>query len=280
MTLLYKMGGALPVLLGIKSVMSTRGIRVLGVAAGVAVAGLCAVAWSQSSQTYLYGDGPLEASEFHFTRLAYQSGDGRGFGRRGRWLTDWPEAEENLLGGVHRLTRIEAGKQGRAVAVMDDELFDYPWLYAVEVGYWYLNDQEAARLRDYLERGGFLMVDDFHGTQEWAGFVESMQRVFPDRAIVEVPENDPVMHVLYDLDERVQIPGLGALMSGRTYERDGNVPHWRGIYDDQGRLMVMIDFNMDLGDAWEHANTPWYPEEFTAKAYRYGINYIIYSMTH
>lgn len=281
MTLLYKLCGAFVAMLGIKENMSTRrGIRVLGVLAGVAAAGLCAVSWSQQAQTYLYGSAAIQPSEFHFTRLAYQSRAGGGLGRRGRWVTDWPEAEDHLMGGVSRLTRIDAAKQGVAVSLTDEELFDYPWLYAVEVGYWYLDEADAARLRDYLQRGGFLLVDDFHGSREWASFVDSMQRVFPDRPIVEIPQSDPVMHVLYDLNERVQIPGLGAVMSGVTYERDGTVPHWRGIYDDQGRLMVVIDFNMDLGDAWEHADTPYYPEKYTALAYRFAINYILYSMTH
>ena len=137
--------------------------------------------------------------------------------------------------------------------VTDDTIFDYPWLYAVEVGRWYLDDVQAARLREYLLRGGFLMTDDFHGSREWASFVESMQRVFPDRPIVEIADTDEVLHVLYDVDERIQIPGIAALRYGVTYERDGVTPHWRGIYDDAGRLMVAINFNMDLGDAWEHA---------------------------
>jgi hypothetical protein len=88
------------------------------------------------------------------------------------------------------------------------------------------------------------------------------------------------MHVLYDLDDRLQIPGIRALWQGQTYERDGITPHWRGIYDDQGRLMVAINHNMDIGDAWEHADTPGYPEPMTALAYRFGINYVIYAMTH
>lgn len=257
-----------------------RGIRVLGMLAGVAAVGLCAASWSQQAQELLYGSGAKPPAEFHFVRLAYEDLSGAGRRRRGSWLVDWPEAEQHLLAGVHRLTRIDAAEQGRAVSLMDEELFDYPWLYAVEVGYWYLDETKASRLRDYLLRGGFLMVDDFHGSREWAAFMDSMRRVFPDRPVVDVPVTDPVMHVLYDLDERVQVPGLGAVMSGMTYERDGNVPHWRGIYDDHGRLMVMIDFNMDLGDAWEHADTPWYPEQYTALAYRFAINYILYSMTH
>jgi hypothetical protein len=150
----------------------------------------------------------------------------------------------------------------------------------VEVGGWYLDEQEAERLREYLLRGGFLMVDDFHGTYEWAGFLESMKRVFPDRPIVELQTEDELLHVLYDLDQRIQVPGIQFLRSGRTYERDGYTPHWRAILDDDGRVMVAINFNMDLGDAWEHADTPEYPEKMTALAYRFGINYIIYAMTH
>jgi len=217
-------------------------------------------------------------SEFQFVRLAYSSG--MNFGRRQRWLTDWPEAEEHLLGGVHRLTRVRAGTEGQQVAIMDDNLFDHPWLYAVEVGSWVLDDTEAARLRDYLLRGGFLVVDDFHGTREWAGFVASMQRVFPDRPIVDISMNDPVFHVVYDLEDRVQIPGIIVLSTGVTYERDGYTPQWRGIYDDQDRLMVVINFNMDLGDGWEHADTPEYSLRYTTRAYQYAINYIVYAMTH
>ncbi|MBC7983303.1 MAG: DUF4159 domain-containing protein [Candidatus Obscuribacterales bacterium] len=219
------------------------------------------------------------APEFRFVRLAYNSFMS-GFGRRELYLTDWPEAEEHLLRGVDRLTRINTATQGAQLSIMDDKLFDYPWLYAVEVGGWSLSEPEAARLRDYLLRGGFLMVDDFHGSSEWNGFMESMRRVFPDRSIVEIPTSDSVFHIVYDLDERVQIPGIGANSRGVTYERDGYVPHWRGIYDDDGHLMVVINFNMDLGDAWEHADEPQYPLHYTIRAYQHTINYILYAMTH
>ena len=164
-----------------------------------------------------------------------------------------------------------------SVALAD---FDFPWIYAVEVGYWHLNELEAARMRDYLLRGGFLMVDDFHGPPEWNSFLASMLRVFPDRPIVEIPEDDEAFHVLYDLDQRIQIPSRMYTYTGLTYEKRGFTPHWRGIYDDDGRLMVAINFNMDIGDAWEHADWPDYPENMTALAYRFGINYVIYAMTH
>lgn len=222
--------------------------------------------------------------EFQFVRLAYSSNNygrgGGGWGRRQRWQTDWPDAEYHFSRGVDRLTRVAVADQGRILTPLDEEIYDFPWIYAVEVGYWYLDDQEASRIRDYLLRGGFLMVDDFHGTWEWAAFVASMERVFPDRPIIDIPESDEAFHVIYDLDQRIQIPSRQFIYSGVTWEQDGYTPQWRGIYDDEGRLMVAINFNMDIGDAWEHADWPDYPENMTALAYRFGINYLIYAMTH
>lgn len=218
--------------------------------------------------------------EFQFVRLAY-SANRYAQGRRGEpWQTDWPDAEHHFLKGVNRLTTVDADSQGMVLTPLDREIFDHPWMYAVEVGYWTLNTQEASQLRDYLLRGGFLMVDDFHGSWEWASFKSSMDKIFPNRPIVDIPEGDAAFHVLYDLDQRIQIPSRMIVYSGVTWERDGYTPHWRGIYDDDGRLMVAINFNMDIGDAWEHADWPDYPENMTALAYRFGINYLIYAMTH
>jgi hypothetical protein len=224
-------------------------------------------------------EGPPTA-EFHFARLVYTNAAGSRRGNWGNaWATDYADAEFHLMGGIERLTRVDGqdvdwyGNGGRLIELDGDGVFDYPWLYAVEVGQWYLNDAETALLREYLDRGGFLMVDDFWGEREWRIFVESMRRVFPDKPIVELPEDHELLHVLYDLDERTQIPGRGGV-------RPGTVPHWRGILDDDGRLMVAINFNMDMGDAWEHADDPWYPEPMTTLAYRFAVNYLIYAMTH
>ncbi len=256
--------------------LASRGARLV---AALALLG-AALSADSSSQPEMASPAPGNA-EFQFVRLAYtSSGLQFGFGGSERWLTDWPDAERYLLSGVRRLTRIDTAQDGTYLKIMDDRLFDYPWLYAVEVGGWSLSEMEAARLRDYLLRGGFLMVDDFHGSLEWAGFVEVMRRVFPDRTIVDVPTDDPIFHVAYDLNERTQIPGIQFVYSGVPYERDGFEPHWRGIYDDEGRLMVMINFNMDLGDAWEHADVPEYALQYTTRAYQYAINYILYAMTH
>jgi hypothetical protein len=242
---------------------------------------ITALSAAMSSDTSMFTAKPVVTpfSEFQFARLAYTDMNG-GFGGRQLWLTDYPEAEQHLMEGVRRLSRIDADPEGRQIAIMDQALFDQPWVYAVEVGGWVLSEEEAARLREYLLRGGFLMVDDFHGSREWEGFVAGMRRVFPDRPIVDIAASSSIFHVAYDLDDHVQIPGMAALSRGVTYERDGVTPHWRGIYDDAGRLMVVINFNMDLGDAWELADMPQYPVHYTVSAYQYTINYILYSMTH
>src|SRR4029077_9603689 len=139
-------------------------------------------------------------------------------------------------------------------------------------------DAQAKKLREYLLRGGFLMVDDFHGTREWTAFTASMQRVFPDRPIVDIENADQIFHVLYDLDDRYQVPGAQFLRSGQLYEYDGYDAHWRAIYDGKGRIMVAICHDMDLGDSWEWADDPQYPEKFSALGIRIALNYVIYSM--
>jgi len=218
-----------------------------------------------------------EGGEFTFARLRYRSPGGW---RGGRWGTDSNKAERTFLTGVRRLTGIHARSVEEIVDIDSDKIFDWPWLYAVEVGYWELSEPQAARLREYLDRGGFLMVDDFHGSREWAAFEYGLRQVFPDRPIVDIANEDEIFHVLYDLDDRFQVPGLQYVYSGRTYERDGVTPRWRAVYDDEGRIVVAICHNMDLGDAWEWADEPSYPEPNTALAYRIGINYIVYAMTH
>ena len=231
----------------------------------------------------------VDGAEFSFARLVY-SGGGYGFsnwGSRARWTTDMPEAEHFFMEGLMRLTRLDGrrvnlynGEGSQIINLRDETVYDYPFLYAVEVGYWTLETDEIAILREYLLRGGFLIVDDFHGSAEWSGFVATMQRIFPSRPIIDIPEDDEVFHVLYDLDSKVQIPGLASLYNGQTWEKDGYEAHWRGVYDDEGRLIVAINHNMDLGDAWEHADTPGYPEPMTALSYRFAVNYVIYAMTH
>jgi len=268
--------------------VSTRLSRCrVAVLSAASVVGLWLVA-AQSQPSREGDDGP-PAAEFHFARMIYEDQGGYGgFGRRGRggrgwWRQDWPAAETHFRQGIVRLTRVDAG-EGVTVDLLSDRLFDYPWLYATQTGYWSLSDPEIAKLREYLLRGGFLVTDDFWEDGEWRVFSETMARLFPEFPIVEITGgHDEVLHVLYDVDQLTQIPGLRHL--GGFDPRIGRIrglpePHWRGIYDAKGRLMVAINFNQDIGDAWEHADWPEYPEPMTALAYRFGINYVVYAMTH
>ena len=156
-------------------------------------------------------------------------------------------------------------------------------MYAVQVQTWTFTDAQAKRMREYLLKGGFLMVDDFHGTEDWENFMTGMRQIFPDAAkypVEDLTDKDEIFHVLYDMDDRFQVPGEQYIRTGRTYEKDGYVAKWRGIRDEKGRLVVAICANMHLGDAWEWADDPEYPEQFASMAFRVGLNYVMYSMTH
>lgn len=220
-----------------------------------------------------------EKTEFTRARLMYRSIP-YGWRRYNSWTIDYPRSDRHLLAGIRRLTRIHTRSVEQPVDLADDDIYNWPFLYAVEVGHWDLTDEDCKKLRDYLLRGGFLMVDDFHGTQEWEVFVASMSRVFPDRSVVDLDNKDAIFHVLYDLDDRFQVPGAQWFYTHRTYEKDGYEARWRGIYDDKGRIMVAICHNMDLGDAWEWSDDPAYPEKWASLAYRIAVNYTIYAMTH
>lgn len=250
---------------------------------GLGAAALLFAGAALSQRGYGYRDfsSDLLDAEFHFIRLEYVT-FGWARGRRPWWMQDWPEAEEHFAEGVRRLTNIDVGTN-RHVPLTDDRIFEYPWVYATQVGYWDLSDEEVARLREYLLRGGFLFVDDFHGPEDWSVFQESMARTLPEFPIVDLPETDPLLHTLYDLDQRTQIPGLRHLRRGAGGSTVAEMPYpaiWRGIYGEEERLLVAVNFNMDIGDAWEHADWVEYPEPMTALAYRFGINYIVYAMTH
>jgi len=196
------------------------------------------------------------------------------------WTMDYPRSDRHFSEAVRRLTRIQARSVEQPVDLDNHDVFDWPWLYGVEVGHWNLTDEQARTLREYLLRGGFFMCDDFHGTVEWQNFMASMEKVFPDRPVVDIDNKDPIFHVIYDLDDRFQVPGAQYLYTGRVYEYDGYAAKWRGIYDDRGRLMVAICHNMDLGDAWEWSDDPRYPEKWASLAYRIAVNYFMYDLTH
>jgi len=267
-----------------------------GLACGVLVCTLSAQRPYREYPAWEYVDFPKPAdwrqpAEWVFARLMYPTYR-YPFDRQFRRFTDWtqgytnwtidyPRSDRHLSAAVRRLTRIDARSVEQPVNLDDgDDVYNWPWLYGVEVGHWELTDSQVARFRDFLLRGGFFMCDDFHGTDEWAVFVNSMKKVFPDRPIVNLEDDNPIFHTVFDLTDRYQVPGLQFLYTGRIAEKDGVGARWRGIYDDKGRLMVAICHNMDLGDSWEHADNPEYPEQYSALGIRIGVNYVVYGMTH
>jgi hypothetical protein len=231
-----------------------------------------------------------EKAEFAFARLMFPGGWNDGY--RGRfdgdwrlgmtlWTQDYPRADRHFSEAVRRLTRVNTRAAEQPINLDEEEEFDWPWLYAVQVGEWGLTPKQGKELREYLLRGGFFAADDFHGVVERQVFEDSMKLVFPDRPIVDIPDDDAIFHAVYDVDDRFQIPGHDHLRQGcKNCENGGRGAHWRGIYDDKGRVMIAISYNSDMGDAWEWADDPYYPEKASSLAIRIGINYIIYAMSH
>ncbi len=223
-----------------------------------------------------------QKAEFQWARLRYNNVRATGmWAMRGAWTVDYPKADRQFLQGVRRLTRLNSKSVETIVDLQSDKIFDYPFVYAVEVGHWELSDAEAKKLREFIDRGGFLMTDDFHGTYEWEIFTTSLNKGFGDRAITDIENDDPIFHVVFDLDQRVQVPGIvNYPFTTQTHEYDGFEPKWRAVRDDRGRIVIGICHNQDNGDAWEWADHPRYPEKYASQAYRMGIDYIVYAMTH
>ena len=204
-----------------------------------------------------------------------------------RWKTDYPDSDLNFSFRLQQLTSLKTDPDGRILELTDPEIFRYPFLYMIEPGDLAFHPEEIVALRRYLLNGGFLMVDDFWGEQEWANFYHEIKRVFPDREPEELPLDHPIFHCVYDLKEKPQVPSIGIAEWGRsqgiTWERpDAREVHYKGIVDDRGRMMVVICHNTDLGDGWEReGENHEYFEKFSVPwSYPMGINIITYAMTH
>jgi hypothetical protein len=218
---------------------------------------------------------------FPQTRRGWALGAGPGDWRRGgtAWTVDYPEGDRTFAQLLERLTTIDARMVEQPVNLEDGaDAFYWPFMISGLVGAWDLTDQQAAKLREYLLRGGFLLCDSFYGTVEWEGFVTGIRRVFPDRPIVELPDGHPIFHAVYDLTERPQIPTWQHLPRG--YRNDGDRAHWRAILDDDERVMVMIAFNNDIADGWQRADAYEYPQEAANLAIALGVNFAVYALSH
>jgi len=248
---------------------------------------------SDSTGTPDWTNAPgFEKDVFTFARIHY-SRESYGYGWGG-WRTDCPDSDLNLSFRLQQMTSLLVDPDGRVIRLTDEELFHYPWIYIVEAGALTLQEEEAATLRRYLLNGGFLVVDDFWGDAEWENFYREIKRVFPERELEELPMTHPIFRSVFDLKlekNQLQVPNIrdgemSQYNGGVTWERNhaGNVRdvHFKAIFDDKRRMMVMICHNTDNGDGWEReGESQYYFREFSEKkAYPLGINIVFYAMTH
>jgi hypothetical protein len=230
---------------------------------------------------------------FTFVRIRYSSygrggyGGYGGYGGGGRWATDYPDSDLNFSFRLQQLTALEVDPNGTILELTDPELLNYPWIYVIEPGSMYLEDAEVAGLRKYLLNGGFMMVDDFWGEAEWQNFYENIKRVFPEREPIELPLEHEIFHCVYDLKKKPQVPSIhsdweSGVSTDRPWDPTAREVHYRGLFDDKGRMMAIICHNTDLGDGWEREGVSIdYFHNFSEKwSYPMGINIVTYAMTH
>ena len=211
--------------------------------------------------------------------VEYVHASGLGLPSGTAWAVDYPRGDRTFARLLERLTMIDVRAVEQPVNLDDDiDAYYWPFLISGLVGAWDLTDLQARKLREYLLRGGFLLCDSFYGTNEWLGFVQTMNRVFPDRPILELADDHPIFHAVYDMTDRPQVPTWQHLPHG--YRNDGAKPHWRAILDDDERVMVMITFNNDIADGWQRADEFQYPAEAANAAIRLGVNFAVYALSH
>jgi hypothetical protein len=221
-------------------------------------------------------EAPRDESKFTFARIFFESPMTRFFfgavgeGNGPPWSHDWPRSEEHFMKIVSEVTKLDVNPSGHIISFQNDDCFKYPIAYLCEVGYINLSEQEAHRMAEYLLRGGFLIVDDFRGERELSNFKYQMKRVFPDRSLEPLPRTHPIWTCFYDISDLKIEPPYSRFL----------VPQYFGMSDDTGRLMMVVDYNNDISEYWEWSNDPLMPIEESNEAYKYGVNYVMYALTH
>ena len=220
-----------------------------------------------------YGTNPGYGGKFVFTRIRYGSAMSAGFRRGGAWWAhDYPRADHHLSRLLKELTSIEAEVDGTNVYVLDDpDLFKYPVAYISEPGFWTMSDSEAANLRAYVLKGGFLIFDDFENEQ-WINLEAQLRRVFPEYRPILIDIEHPIFHSFFSL-EAIYFP----------HPLVNVTPSYYGLFehnDPTQRMLAIINYNNDIAEYWEWSDTGWLPIDFTNEAYKLGVNYIIYALTH
>jgi hypothetical protein len=227
-------------------------------------------------------DDPPDADHkggFTIGRLRYRSPMDFRSGGYARWGIDANKGDRLFASILRRLTRVDVSPIEMIADVDADDMFNTPFLLAISVGDWRLSQPQADRLGEYLRRGGFLMVDDFHNDREWGIFMQGIRQMGFGDSVQELEDSSQPFHTVFDLKERIRVSGAN-VVHGSGIERGGVVPHWRAITDEHGRMVVAITFNQDIGDGWEFADIPDYPEAMSNQAMRLGTNYAVYAMTH
>ena len=256
-------------------------LAILSAAAALAIAGLClapalaqrqALGRMQLRNDMESGRRPPENTEFVFARVRYGTG-GRGFYRGDGWAHDYPDAEEHILQVASEATGINLHKMSYVIVDLEsEEIFKYPFLYFSEVGEMGLSEEEVENFREYLNRGGFAMIDDFDSQYHLEHFLREMKRLFPDRDFPELTIEHPIFHTFYEIPTLAIDPPYNS--------RDGGRPTFYGYYDDRGKLLMIINHNNDVGDFWEWIDQPRYPLQPSTEALRFGVNYFVFALTH
>ena len=252
-------------------------------------AGLSAQRWRPSNDRAgvpeWANDARFKTDVFTFVRIKYSS-IGNYWGMA-KWSIDYPDSDLNFSFRLQEMTSLKVDPDGIILELTDEELNNHPFVYLIEPGHLRFSDAEVRALREYLLGGGFMMVDDFWGENEWYNFYREIKRVFPDREPQELPLSHPIFNCVFPLDEKPQIPNVGLGMESRyhgvTWERwDAQEVHYKGLFDDKNRLMAIICHNTDLGDGWEWEgyNEYFFREFSEKKAYPLGINIVVYALTH
>ena len=209
---------------------------------------------------------------FRFVRIRFETPSyGRGWGGA-PWSHDYPTAEENFYVALERTTTIHPQKPYLVLDLKDDRIFEHPVLYLCEPGYWQMDEEDVMQLRQYLQRGGFILFDDFRGDYEWINLYEQMQRVFPGNEPVELSPEHPIWSIYYDIDP-VAAPSL---VSG--YQGSITADSYLGYFDEEGRLMALANRNQDIGDGWEYPNRDF--ANASTVSFQMGINFLMYAFTH
>ena len=277
----------MPWLRGLPSLLRMKPVLVLFMA-GVILAGSAAAQRNRFQRSL--PTNPKYDGAFQFCRIVFRQnpyGDGNG------WSVDYPRADINFPYRLSELTTTTVSKDSRGdgnhllLLLTDPEIFRCPFMMLTEPGGAYFDEQEAAKLREYLLKGGFLWADDFWGERAWESWVEQVRKAFPESSfqIADLPPAHPIFHELYQVDRVPQIPSIGAWggPGGGTSERGAGsaVPHARGLTDAKGNVMLLMTFNTDFGDAFEReGDDRAYFETFAAVGYAFGINAWLYAMTH